>query len=497
MSQPLFLSLRHAALALSCALACAACSSPSDSQTRFHPLAVQPLGLRAPASPPEPEAGQPAVEWWVEMHDAALNRLIDLALANSPTVQVVVARVEAAQAQAMAAGANTGPRLNADADATREHFTANSIYPPPLGGAMYTMGNLQLSGSWELDLFGRNRSRLKAAIGAARAQWADAQAAKLLLTTQLARQYVHLGQLIALRDVAQRSLAQRQAIFDLVRQRVNAGIDTNVEFYQGQETLPQMRQQIESLDEQIALTRHVLAMLTAQAPGALDTLSPVLPDRAWFELPTQVPADLLARRADVQASLWRIEAATQRVKAAQADFYPNINLMAFAGYSTIGFQRLLESNSEQYGWGPAIHLPLFDAGRLRAQLRGSTAELDGAIAAYNDSVLEALRDTADQLASLQSIARQQREQQAAQTSAQQAYDLALQRYRAGLGGYLTVLQAENAVLAESRLRAELQARLQDSSIALVHALGGWPKDLSLSASVHAAPAPGAANHQPL
>lgn len=471
-----------------------ACAGGGDARTRVSPVATAPLGLQATQAREQvPEAG----DWWTALDDPVLSRLLEHALAEGPTVQGVIARLESAQAQAQAAGANTGPRVDLTADVTREHFTTNGIYPPPLGGAMYTMGDLQLGGSWELDLFGRTRSRLKAAIGAERAQWADGQAARLMLTTTIARDYIRLAQLLAQREVAQRSLAQRQEIFDLVRQRVRAGIDTNVEFYQGQEALPEMRQQIEGLNEQIALTRHRLAMLSALPLQELDGVSPALAAHPWFRLPERLPADLLSRRADVQASLWRVQAATHEMAAAKADFYPDINLMAFAGYSTIGFQRLFHSDSRQYGWGPAIHLPVFDAGRLRAQLRGSAADLDSAVAAYNQNVLDALRDTADQLSTLQSLARQQQEQNDAQSSALQAYDLAVQRYRAGLGGYLNVLQAETTILAQRRLHADLQARVQDSSIALVNALGGWPRDLSLPGYAVAATAASSAPLAPL
>ena len=167
--------------------------------------------------------------------------------------------------------------------------------------------------------------------------------------------------------------------------------------------------------------------------------------------------------------------------SARAQFYPNVNLMAFVGLSSLGLDRLVNAGSEQYGVGPALRLPIFDAGRLRANLRGKASEVDAAVESYNAAVLEALREVADQAASLRSLERQQAEQAQSQASAESAYDLARQRYRAGLGGYLTVLNAESAVLAQRRLGTDLQARALDSQTALVRALGGG----------YAAPAPGA------
>jgi len=185
-----------------------------------------------------------------------------------------------------------------------------------------------------------------------------------------------------------------------------------------------------------------------------------------------LPADLLGRRADVAAARWRVEAAGEDVKNAKAQFYPNINLVGFLGLSTIGLGRLIDMGSLQYGFGPAIRLPIFDGGRLRANLRGKTADLDAAIESYNGAVLEAVHESADAVASLQSLAKQQVEQRDAEASAEGAYQIALQRYQAGLGTYLNVLAAESAVLNQRRLGVDLAGRVLDSRVGLYRALGG-------------------------
>ncbi|MBC7955731.1 MAG: efflux transporter outer membrane subunit, partial [Cytophagales bacterium] len=189
-------------------------------------------------------------------------------------------------------------------------------------------------------------------------------------------------------------------------------------------------------------------------------------------LPANVPADLIGRRADISAARWRVEAATGDVASARAQFYPNINLTAFVGLSSIGFDRLFKSGSEQYGAGPAIRLPIFDSGRLRANLRGKSADLDVAVESYNATLIDAVRDVADQISSLQSIARQQTEQGRAQESAESAYDVSVQRYKAGLGTYLVVLNAEANVLNQRRAATELKARALDTQVALIRSLGG-------------------------
>jgi outer membrane protein TolC len=149
-----------------------------------------------------------------------------------------------------------------------------------------------------------------------------------------------------------------------------------------------------------------------------------------------------------------------------------VNLTAFVGFQSLGFGKLLKSGSEQWGVGPAIHLPIFEGGRLRANLRGKTADLDAAIESYNATVLDAVRDVADQVSSVQSVTRQQAEQAASQRAAESAYDIAVQRYGAGLGNYLNVLTAETTVLAERRQAVDLAARALETQVGLARALGG-------------------------
>ena len=442
---------------------CASSSGIAPSATLVDPAKA---GVTAAAAAPL------AADWWQGFADPALTSLIDQAVAGSPSLRVVEARVARAAANAGAAKAAEGPQLGLAFDATRQRYTENGIYPPPLAGSTLNSGTLQLNGSWELDLFGRNRAALDAAIGAQRAAEADAAAARIVLSVNVARNYVQLARLIEQREVLQRSLTQRDQVLGLIRQRVSAGLDTTAELYLGEGALPETRQQIEAVDEQIALTRHALAALAALPPDAADALAPRLVAVRAVPLPEQVPADLLGRRADIVAARWRVEAATGDVAAAKAQFYPNINLVAFVGLSTLGLDRLLQAGSAQYGIGPAIRLPIFDSGRLRANLSGRTADLDAAIASYNGSVVDAVHDVADQISSTRSLERQLHEQTDAVASAERAYDVATQRYRAGLATYLTVLSAETNVLTQRRLGVDIRARTLDTQMLLVRALGG-------------------------
>ncbi|HSW08662.1 efflux transporter outer membrane subunit [Aquabacterium sp.] len=460
-------TLTALAAVLSAALVLAGCASPGPAREALKPSSPASLGLAADAVTPTV-----AADWWHSLGDAKLDALVEQALKEQPSLQVAAARLSRADAGLQGLRAAQGPQLGLGLDVTRQRYSENGLYPPPIAGSQRTSATLQANGSVELDFFGRHAAALQAALGQQRAAQADLAAARVLLAGRVAQAYVGLSRLFGQREVAERTLAQREAMLALTRQRVQAGFDTQVELRQAESAVPEARQQIEALDEQITLTRHQLATLSGQAPGVLATLKPSLQPLQAGPLPERLGADLLGRRPDVVAARWRVEAATQDVALARTQFYPDINLVGFVGLSSLGLDRLLDLGSRNLGVGPALRLPIFDGGRLRAQLRGRGADLDAAIASYNGALLDALREVADAGASLQSLDRQQAQQAQAQAAAESAYDFAQQRYRAGLGTFLTVLSAESSVLAQRRLGVDLKARALDSRIALMRSLGG-------------------------
>lgn len=172
------------------------------------------------------------------------------------------------------------------------------------------------------------------------------------------------------------------------------------------------------------------------------------------------------------AARWRVEATAKDINVAKAQFLPDISLTAFLGLASIAPENLLLGNARQLGIGPALRLPIFEGGKLRANLRGKYAGYDAAVASYNQTLTEALHDTADQITSLHSIDTQIDIQRTALAEAERAYSLARTRYGAGLGTQLTVLNAESTVLQQRRLAALLQARRLDAQMALIKALGG-------------------------
>lgn len=460
----------HRALALlAMTLSLAGCASFSGIEAQFKQMLPTRVGASdAPLSP----AIWPKTDWWLAYDDPVLNELIAKALADNPNLQAAEARLSRARANADSAEAARWPRLDLDIDSMRHRFSENADIPPPLAGEKATLSHARLNGSWEIDFFGRNRAALDAALGQARAAEADAQAARILLASDLARRYFRLAALLEQRRIAENTLKQRSDIFALVRSRVDAGLDSGVELKQAEGSLPEIRRDLGNIDEQIALTRHAIAALTGQPPDAAEQLAPRLSETSIQALPSAIPVDLIARRADLSAARWRVEAATRAIDSAKAAFYPNINLIGLSGFSSLGISNWFKTESHEWGIGGAIHLPIFDAGRLRANLRATTADADAAVASYNATLIDAVREVADDVASQKAIAQQLREQADALKAAEAAFEFARQRYAAGIGNYLSVLTAETNVLAQRKTNTELKARHIDNNLLLIRALGG-------------------------
>lgn len=418
-------------------------------------------------------AAWPAADWWKSLNDPQLDALMDEALADSPTLRIAAARTRKALAAAQAAHAARLPRVDASASSTRERLSQNGIVPPPLGGSVQTFNQLEATLGWEVDFWGRNREASEAAFGTARATEVDQHAARLALSTSVARTYVQLQRAYLQRDVAQRTLAEREQLYALTRDRNAAGLDSRLELKQAESALPATREQIVQWNERIALAGDELAALLGAGPDrGLAIGRPSASALAAAALPSVLPAELLGRRPDLVAQRWRIEAARHDIASAKAEFYPNVNLVAFVGLQSLGGAAFLNAASRTFGAGPAVTLPIFDGGRLRANLSDKDADYDIAVEQYNQSIADAMREVVDQVVSFRSLEEQRREHEHALATAREAYDLALLRYREGIGNYLQVLSAEQPLLAQQAIDADLQARGLDLSINLVHALGG-------------------------
>lgn len=456
------------------------CASPGSSKPQARMLQAQQLGLQTDA------AVFPAEDWWKSFGDAQLDHLEQQALAGSPDLQQAQARQRQAQDATGIARAALRPHLGAGLSSMHQRLSEYGIFPPPLGGMVYTENQASLQGGWELDFFGRNRARLQAAIGQARAAQAQAQAARVVITADVAQAYFRLAGLVEQGKVLQQTLQQRETIARLVGQRAKAGLDNTLQQRQAQAQIPQLQVSVEANEQAQQQARNALAALIGAGPRATADLRPELRAVPLPSLPRQLPASLIGRRPDVVAARWQVQSALASVDEARASFYPDINLSAFVGLDALGWDKFLKVGSRTWGVGPALTLPIFEGGALRANLRATNAGADAAVDQYNATLVGAVREAADAIAERRSAQAQIEQQQRALELARQAHHLARERFDAGLGNELVVLQAQAPVLQLRQLGAELKAQALVDDVALIRALGG-----GYDSSAPAAPAPAA------
>lgn len=414
----------------------------------------------------------PTTQWWTRYQDPQLDALIERALAGNPSLDIAQARVRMANAAVRGARAVQWPQINAQYQMTRQLYSENYIYPPPLGGSINTDNSLQLHASLDLDLWGKNRSLHAAAQSRALAAAAEQQQARNTLIAATTQSYFQLQGALAEASAIESIVGKLHEALDITRDRFNNGLGTQVDVDQADSAVSSAQVQLSQARNNAQLLRHQIASLIAVGP----TQGPDIGLHAGGPLPEGVPdtlpMDLLGRRPDIVAAREQALAAGSEVSAAKADFFPNVNLSAFVGFMSLGMDKLIRDSSQNYGAGPAISLPILHGGALNAQLEGRRGARDLAIAQYNQTILAAVREVADANASIRSLHQQLQDQTASMQAISSAYDIALKRYKAGLGNFVQVLLAQSEVLKQAVQTTDLHARAYILDAQLATALGG-------------------------
>nr|WP_232103896.1 efflux transporter outer membrane subunit [Pseudomonas carnis] len=422
------------------------------------------------------DAHWPTAQWWQAYGDPQLNRWVELATRNSPSLAVAAARVRQARALAGVAESAESLQINSDTTLKRHNWPKDQFYGPgELSGANTWDNNSSLGLSYALDLWGRESNTTERAVDLAHMSAAEARLAQLELQNNVVRAYIQLSLQYANRDIAAATLAQQQQILDLANKRLAAGIGTHFDVSQAETPLPETHRQLDALDEEIALSRNQLAALAGKGPGEGAQLQrPTLTLAAPLKLPSSLPAQLLGQRPDVVASRWQVAAQARGIDVAHAGFYPNVDLVGSLGYMAAGGGMLefLAGKKFNYNVGPAITLPIFDGGRLRAQLGEASAGYDIAVAQYNQTLVNALKGISDQLIRRESMDKQSVFAAQSVASAQKTYDIAMIAYQRGLTDYLNVLNAQTLLFRQQQIAQQVQAARLSAHAELVTALGG-------------------------
>ncbi len=456
---------------------CVSAPSTTPSQTA---LKADALGLSA--------APAPAIssKWWEAFGDKQLDGLVEQAQAGNPSLAATLARMRMAEAELAGSRAQTYPQLTLDGQEQREHFSNNYIIPPPYAGTTQWIGTVQANLSWSIDFWGRQSAMVDKARSSAEAATLDAAAARLALAGSVTQAYIALSRAYVLCDLAEATVKQREGVLALTNTRVKNGLESTAPQKLAQALLATAREDLIGANSNRDLAEHEVAALVGRGADLYGQIARPRLDDGALGLPQALPADLLARRPDIAAAQARIAAAMSGRDVARTAFYPDVNLAAFAGWAAIGLGPMFGSSALTYGAGPAIHLPIFDAGKLRADYAGATAALDASVDDYNEAVVTAVKQTADTLSQLRSLQDQAVEQREALAAAEASFQLAQTRYRNGLNPQLNVLDAENTLLQARLRQAALDADIATSRVALLLAVGG-DFDSTAKPSADAAP----------
>ncbi len=451
-----------AVLALAAALSGCASMAPQDASLPGTPVpAAWSAGTTAaPGSSPESLA-----QWWLRLGDAQLTALVTQALAANTNVRTAQAALQQARAQVDVQAAGLLPQVGASASAQRSR-SGNSG-----AGNNFQAG---FDASWEPDVFGRVRSGVNASQADARAAQASLADVQVSLAAEVAVNYIELRGLQQRLAIARSNLASQGETLQITQWRLQAGLTTSLVAEQARAASEQTAAQIPALEASLAQSRHSLAVLTGQAPGALDAqlaASAAVP-QAPDDLAMAIPAETLRQRPDVRAAEQRISAALSRVSQADAARYPDFGISGSLGLRALTLGALSGGSAVAASLLASVSVPLFDGGAARAQVRAQEAGLEQARIAYQAAVLTALKDVEDALVSLRGNRERLVRLRSAADAAGNAELLARQRYSSGLIDFQSVLETQRTLLSTQEGVATTVANLSADHVRLYKALGG-------------------------
>ncbi len=460
-------SLLHAVLILSATLL-VGCAIPPRPP---HPD----LSASAPLAgvPADANAAWPESSWWRRYGDEQLDDLEARALIGSPTLAVARARFDQATRDVDVAKANGGASITGSAQLQRERLSEHGLIPSQfLGFNWYSQGDLGASFNYDFDFWGSHGAEIAAAVDRARAAAAERDSATSMLAAAVADTYfiwqADQARLTIAHEIA-KGYEQGRVI---VAARARQGLDSDDVVHRADAKLAAAREEIAKLEGDARIQNAALAALLGIAPEVLGELKTLPLPHVTAGLPENAGLDLVARRADVAASRLRVEAALKDVDVARDAFYPDLSISAMAGLSSIDLGKLLAPGSAVFAAGPALHLPIFEGGRLHARFGVSQAALAAAVADYNRAVTDAAHDVATQALTLELIKQRQR-QNATQVEAKtQLLASARARMSRGLSDAIPVLDAGEILDQQNDATVQLDAAALAAEIALTHELGG-------------------------
>jgi multidrug efflux system outer membrane protein len=445
--------------------------------------AATPAYRHAPVAQQQDLAARLPADWWTVFGDQTLNGLEQRAMHDNPNVRAAAQRLVQAQAQLGVVRAGQLPTVNAQAGVSNQRTSAETSTGLALGhrsieGNNYTAG---LGFSWELDLWGRVRRIVEAADAQALAAQDDRDGVLLMLSSQVATTYWQLRGLDADLAILRNALATRRESQELIEARFNAGLSNELDVSRTRIERANAEADLHEAQRQRNTLEHALAVLVGASPSTPliaaghDTALPTPPG-----IPVGLPASLLGQRPDLASSVANLQAFNAQIGVAKGAFYPALSLTGNYGYASESLRNLAQGSARQFSIGPlALSLPLFDAGRNRANLKLAQARYDEAVANHESRLLTALREVEDALSDVQERQQQGDVQAQAQQAAARALLVAQARYDRGVSTYLDVTDAQRSTLAADRAAAQIRTQRLLAAVSVARALGGgWAQGLA-------------------
>ena len=425
----------------------------------------------------EPTLGQTSIDiqknWWVNLGDANLNALVDKSLKASPSLGDADARMQSARALYEANRALLIPQIGANGQVTRAKLSKNFIYLPGLPDIV-DYGSIQGSLQWSLDIWGKQFQKMQSAGKQFEGAQAALDAAKLQLATTIVGVYIDYDRAYKSLNLAKQDANIRQNLLTIATERRKAGLlddsaveARRIEFESSKVNVGQTELVVKQL-------QHQLAVLAGEGPSWGEKLAaPTLDEsKVISNFPDKIPADLLARRADLQAMLSQIEAAKLEVAAAKLDYLPNIDLKANIGYQSFGLERLVQTPSQMWNVGPVVTLPIFDGGRIDANITAKESNRNQAVTEYHQALLMSLKDAADGIAGFNNAKRDLDHLSQATNSMQKIFDANEKRKIGGIVSQEQLDMIKSNLVRQQQAYVDGRARLLEAHVMLIQALGG-------------------------
>ncbi len=417
----------------------------------------------------------PSRQWWEMFASEELNALIQKALSDNPSLIGVRRRIDYAAQTAKVVRSKLFPLISFDANETWQLLSHNGLYRTlnPTIPVNANLVDLTLSFTYEFDFWGKNLHRFRAALGERKAQEAEAAQVEIITTTAVAQTYFALKTNLIRLQLFERLYQVRKEIFDLQNLLQDSALLSALSPLSAKENLLEAEKLVWGIRDEVDTDKHLLNILVGSGPDAPLDIAGQLPSLpAQLEIPETVSLNLLSRRPDLMAQIWRVEALANEVGAAKADFYPNINLTGFLGLESILYALLFKSNSKAAGLEPAIHLPIFTAGAIRANIRAKKALFDEAVEQYNALILQSTQEVSDLLSFAETLFHQKQEQERIVASAETRYDITRLRNEMGLDSLLATYALQEEVITKELDNVTLLFGQYAAAIKLIKSLGG-------------------------